>query len=178
MTASEPRVLIYLLRRDLRVGDNPVFHKAAQAFRQQQSRPFTHLLPLYIFSPNQVEVSGFLTSSDAKSPFPEARSSVGGFWRCGPHRAKFLGQSIWDLKTSLEALNSGLCIRIGRPADVIENALKHFEDDPSRGKVVGVWMTGDVTGEEIDEQDGIKKIVESKGKEFKLFKDEKYFVDE
>jgi deoxyribodipyrimidine photo-lyase len=181
MAASEPRILIYLLRRDLRVGDNPILHAAVQAF-QQQACPFTHLLPLYVFSSRQIEVSGFLKSIDGNttptSPFPEARSTVGRFWRCGPHRAKFLGESVWDLKTSLEAHNSGLSINVGSPGDVIRDALAFFKEDPTRGQVAGVWMTGEDTVEEVDEQNDVRSAVEGENKEFKLFKDEKYFVDE
>jgi deoxyribodipyrimidine photo-lyase len=179
--ASEPRVLIYLLRRDLRVADNPIFHQITQAYKQEH-RSFTHVLPLYVFSSKQIEVSGFLKATHGnnppKSPFPEARSAIGGFWRCGPHRAKFLAECVYDLKTSLEYLHSGLAIRLGHPADVIDDAFKYFEEDKSRGQITGVWMTEEATAEEILEQNGIKRVVQDKGKDFKLFKDEKYFVDE
>jgi deoxyribodipyrimidine photo-lyase len=94
--ASNPAlpVVIYALRRDLRLSDNPVFCELSHEFLSG-SPSFTHILPLYVFPADQVEISGFIpedaeSEATPKSPYPEARSQVGGFWRCGPHRAKFL----------------------------------------------------------------------------------------
>src|SRR4051812_20077249 len=78
---SDSKLLIYLMRRDLRVSDNPILHSLAT----EKDHGFTHLLPLYVFPAQQVEVSGFIHAEGKKSPYPEARSQVGGFWRCGPH---------------------------------------------------------------------------------------------
>ena len=75
---SQPnRILIYLLRRDLRLADNPIFHELAR-LNSQSKKPFTHLLPVYVFPAQQVEVSGFVADGES-SPYPEARSKVGGF---------------------------------------------------------------------------------------------------
>jgi deoxyribodipyrimidine photo-lyase len=164
-------------------------------------------MPLYVFSAQQIEVSGFLQPSEAdphpKSPYPEARTKVGAFWRCGPHRAKFMSESVWDLKKTLDKSGSGLCIRAGRLAEVIEDAVQFFEKDPStlkvqeqgkikkesqksdsqtvsdqRAEIVGVWMTAEVTTEEQEDENAIRNVVEAHGKEFRLFDDEKYFIDE
>jgi len=148
-----------------------------------QQPPFTHLLPIYVFPAQQVEVSGFLKASDSakypKSPYPEARSQVAGFWRCGPHRAKFLAESVWDLKDSLERAGSGLEIRVGLLADVVKDAFDFFEAGGRRlAEVYGVWMTGEVAVEELQEECDVQRIVEEHGKEFRLFADEKFFVDE
>src|SRR5579871_5822957 len=176
-----PRILVYLIRRDLRLSDNPVFFEAAKEYSIETK--FTYFLPIYIFSAQQIEVSGFLKSSD--SPYPEARSQVAGYWRCGPHRAKFLAESVWDLKESLEHAESGLVIRAGLIADVIRHTFDYLEkpikdeaDSTSsaqdrRAEIVGVWMTGDVTEEERQEELEVKQIVEEHGKEFRLFTDEK-----
>jgi deoxyribodipyrimidine photo-lyase len=167
---TKENILIYVLRRDLRLDDNPVFHEISQLYLSGKAR-FTHVLPLYIFNARQVEVSGFYASSP--SPYPEAKSPVGKFWRCGPHRARFLCESVWDLKQTLESVHSGLCIRAGSLQDVVGSALESLE-----AEVVGVWMTGDVTPEELEDEANVRSIVEAKGKEFRLFKDEKYFIDE
>lgn len=186
-----PRILIYLLRRDLRLSDNPVFFEAAKEYSAETK--FTHFLPIYVFAAQQIEISGFLKISDPPkqpdSPYPEARSQVAGYWRCGPHRAKFLAESVWDLKESLEHAESGLVIRAGLIADVIRYAFDYLEKPKDeahstaspqvgRAEIVGVWMTGDVTAEERLEELEVQQIVEGHGKEFRLFTDEKFFVDE
>jgi deoxyribodipyrimidine photo-lyase len=166
---SDSKVLIYLMRRDLRVSDNPILH----SLTTQNDHGFTHLLPLYVFAAQQLEVSGFI-QGDAKSPYPEARSQVGGFWRCGPHRVKFISESVWDLKESLEKLGSGLCIRVGMLSEVING----FLAADSELKVGGVWMTSEEGVEEGREERDVKHFCEESGINFKLWVDEKYLLDE
>lgn len=173
--AGHTRILIYLLRRDLRLADNPVFHHLHKS-QQQSHAPFTHVLPLYVFPAQQVEVGGFLASGSDKSPYPEARSEVGGFWRCGPHRATFVAESIWDLKKALEGVGSGLGIRVGMVGDVIKHLMDGFKE--SGAEVASVWMTGEEGIEEKREERDVKRVVEEQGKEFRLWLDEKYYVDE
>jgi deoxyribodipyrimidine photo-lyase len=173
---SSSRVLIYLLRRDLRLEDNPIFHEISTLFQKSQ-HPFTHLLPVYVFSAQQVEVSGFVSSADECCPFPEARSQTGGFWRCGPFRAKFLAESVWDLKSNLERVGSGLTIRVGMVGHVVTELLRHFQSIKDVD-VYGVWMTSEEGVEEKREEREARRAVAEAGKEFKLWKDEKYFIDE
>lgn len=170
---TPPRILIYLLRRDLRVADNPILHHISTS----SSPPYTHLLPLYVFPHNQLEVSGFFTDSSTKSPFPEARSQVAGFWRCGPHRAKFLAESLWDLKEGLEEKGSRLVMRVGIVGDIIRGLIEGFREK-EEGDVVGVWMTGEEGQEEKREESDVRKVCEDVGIEFKLWRDEKYLIDE
>lgn len=172
---SAPKILVYLLRRDLRLADNPLFHEVARLSRQSQ-KPFTHLLPVYIYPIQQVEVSGFLSSKDLNSPYPEARSQVGGFWRCGPHRARFLAETLWDLKSRLEGIGSGLEMRIGRMGDVVRALIEAAST--CGGKVVGIWMTGEEGIEEKREEREVRRVADGEGIDFKLFVDEKYFVDD
>lgn len=187
-----PRILIYVLRRDLRYTDNPVFHKIQKSF-ESGTADFTHVLPLYVFASDQIEVSGFIPLGDdstpvAKSPYPEARSKVAKFWRCGSHRAKFLAESVWDLKNTLEQNNSGLAIRVGRISDVLTDIFdrQHSAKGGSTGtgetlsaaQVVSVWMTKDYGHEEIQESDAAQRVVEKAGAKFQLFTDEKYYVHE
>lgn len=171
---APPRVLIYLLRRDLRVHDNPILHEISR-FSSQSHVPFSHLLPLYVFPAQQVEVSGLL-SSDAQSPFPEARSQVGHFWRCGPHRVKFLAESVWDCKQHLEGVGSGLEIRAGMLGDVVHDVVARLSSNGLG--VAAVWMTREDGIEEKREERDVRKVTEGAGAQFKLWKDEKYFVDE
>lgn len=235
-----PRILIYILRYDLRISDNPIFHDLSRLtkppFAYKVASPpdppsppichshsppksstskwtqtdrsdapalaealgVTHLLPLYIFPADQVEISGFLSPSSSstaqlpKSPYPEAKSRIGKFWRTGPHRATFIAESVWALKQELEALGCGtsVVIRVGAIKDIVENIVSWFagevdDDGESRerrieegAKVVGVWMTSvEGTEEKKDERD-VRQIAKKRGFEFKAWMDEKYFVDD
>ena len=171
-----PRVLIYLLRRDLRLADNPIFHEVAR-LNNQSHQPFTHLLPVYVFSAEQIEVSGFLSSDGQRSPYKEARSAVGGFWRCGRLRAKFFAESVWDLKKDLQGAGNGLEIRVGSVQDAVRSILDGFRsrDDV---EVHGLWMTREEGWEEQQEEMHVKNLMDEEDKEFKLWGDEKYFIDE
>lgn len=166
---AEPKLLVYLMRRDLRVADNPIFN----ALSTTKNHGFTHLLPIYIFPAQQVEISGFIGSKE-KSPYPEARSKVAGFWRCGPFRATFLAESVWDLKENLEKVGSGLCIRAGMVPDIINSVINNTKDL----KVSAVWMLQEEGVEEKQEERGVKKVCASAGVDFKLWVDEKYLIDE
>ncbi len=172
---SSPRVLIYLLRRDLRLTDNPIFTEVSKTFQQSQHH-ITHFLPIYIFAAQQIEVSGFLSSDCERSPFPEARSNVAGFWRCGHHRAKFLAESVWDLKKSLNNAGSGLEIQVGLAGQVIQELLNGFKKQSA--EVVAIWMTGEEGVEEKREERDVKEAAERAGTEFKLWTDEKYYIDD
>ena len=172
---SSPRVLIYLLRRDLRFADNPILNEISKVFQQSQ-HPYTHLLPVYVFAAQQVEVSGFLSSDSERSPYPEARSLTGSFWRCGQHRTKFLAESVWDLKTSLDRAGNGLEIRVGKLGQVIKDLLDAFKQDST--EVAAIWMTEEEGVEGKNEEKDVRQAAENAHTDFKLWVDEKYFVDE
>ncbi|EHK97690.1 putative cryptochrome DASH, mitochondrial [Glarea lozoyensis 74030] len=170
----ETKVLIYLLRKDLRVSDNPVLH----ALAKDQSHGFTHLLPLYVFQAQQIEVKGFIPEGEAaKSPFPEARSQVAGFWRTGPHRVKFVSESVWDMKKNLQQLGSDLCIRAGMADGVLRHVIDEI-NQKSGIKVGAVWMTAEEGVEEKREERAIRNLCDETDTDFKLFVDEKYFIDD
>ncbi|KAK5953941.1 hypothetical protein OHC33_005212 [Knufia fluminis] len=171
------RVLIYLLRRDLRVADNPIFHEISKLASQSHT-PFTHILPIYVFAAQQIEVGGFISDPSKKSPYPEARSEVGRFWRCGPHRARFLAQSVWDLKEDLKAKGSDLVLRAGMLGEVLDDVLTSFRTKGQDVQVVGVWMTGEEGVEEKQEERAARSIAEKQDIDFKLWIDEKYFIDD
>ena len=157
------------------MADNPILHEISR-ITQQSQHAFTHFLPVYIFAAQQIEVSGFLSSDSDRSPFPEARSQTGGFWRCGPHRAKFLAESVWDAKKGLEKAGNGLAIRVGMAGQVIQDMLEAFKRADT--EVAGVWMTEEEGVEEKCEERDVRKAAEGAQTEFKLWVDEKYFVDE
>lgn len=165
------KILVYFLRRDLRVTDNPIFHHLAST----PGHGFAYLLPVYVFGARQIELSGFLKDGET-SPYPEARSQLGKFWRTGPHRAKFTGQSVWDLKENLEEVNSGLAMRVGKSAQVLKNLIENLNNE--KQQVGAVWMTEELSHEEVVEQDEVAAVCSQHDVDFKLWTDEKYFVDE
>jgi len=170
---ADSKILIYLMRRDLRLSDNPIFHSLSK-----DNQGFTHLLPLYVFPAQQVEVSGFIPKdSTAKSPYPEARSPVGAFWRCGPHRTKFVAEAVWDLKTHLQKVNSDLLLRVGMTGEVVQELLRRINErnDTSVG---AVWMTAEDAVEEKQDEAEVRAACSEADVRFKLWKDEKYLVDE
>ncbi|KAK6818837.1 hypothetical protein PG987_016290 [Apiospora arundinis] len=168
---SGSNVLIYLVRRDLRVSDNPILHHLATS----EDHGFTHLLPVCVVTPNQYEVSGFINDG-SDSPFPEARSAVGGFWRCGPHRAKFVAESIWDLKSSFESLDSGLVIRVGQFSETLKSLVEGLRADGL--KVGATWIVSQEGYDEKKEEDSISTYCVGESIEFKSWVDEKYFIDD
>ncbi|KAJ3133991.1 hypothetical protein HDU90_005339 [Geranomyces variabilis] len=173
------RILLYLLRRDLRLADNPIFAHV-------KSAPFTHLLPVYIFPADQIEVSGFVASASASStaacsPYTEARSRIAGFWRCGIHRAKFLAQSVWELKQDLRTVNSDLHLRVGTIADAVRAILSGYEsgsNDGAANYVAGVWMTAEEGTEERRQEHDVRRLCQEFKVGFKLWADEKYLIDD
>ena len=202
MSSEQPRILLYILSRDIRLSDNPIFHAASlQSSRRNSSRPssntdrrhrddsftsehggtsFTHLLPVYVYPANQIEVSGFLSSPTDESPYPEARSDVAKVWRCGPHRAKFIAEGVWDLQKQLEALNcgSGLEQRVGKATDVVSDILEWYAKDENDGRIAGVWMIEEDGTQEKTEVQNVKEIAGQHGVDFQLWNDEKYYIDE
>ena len=200
MPSDKPRILLYILRRDVRLSDNPIFTAASQQVTRPQDptssdtrtrddsltsehrgSSFTHLLPVYVFPAQQVEVSGFLASASDQSPYPEARSEIAKLWRTGPHRARFIADGAWDLKQSLEGLGcgSGLQIRVGKVGDVVRNIFEYYsKGGDSQGGISGVWMTADESADEKGEEELVKGIAKQNGADFKLWNDEKYYIDE
>ena len=174
---SPNKVLVYLLRRDLRLADNPIFHEI-QKLAQSSQCPFTHLLPIYIFPAQQVEISGFLSDPSSKSPYPAARSETGSFWRCGPFRARFLAESVWDLKKDLDTVKSDLIFRVGMPGQVVKDLLQAFKKQEDAGSITAIWMTAEEGVEEKREERDVKRVSNDAGIDFRLFRDEKYFIDE
>ncbi|OTA93422.1 hypothetical protein M434DRAFT_43756, partial [Hypoxylon sp. CO27-5] len=168
---STSRVLVYIIRHDLRVSDNPILHHLATT----SDHGFTHVVPLFVLLPHQIEVSGFLKEG-TQSPFPEAKSQVGHYWRCGPHRAKFIAQSIWNLKDNLEKLGSELTIRIG----TYDEVLKTLVDGLQRNElnVGGVWTIGEEGYEEKRDEAAISETCSSLNIDFQPWVDEKYFIDD
>lgn len=168
---QDTNILIYIVRHDLRVGDNPILHRLASS----ADHGFTHFLPVHIIPPYQIEVSGFLKDGET-SPFPEARSEVARFWRCGPHRARFIAQSVWNMKENLINLGNDLTIRIGRPEEVLKGLIEGLRENQQ--KVSAVWMIGEEGYEEERDEKRLAETCSTLGVDLQVWVDEKYFIDE
>lgn len=85
--------LIHWFRHDLRLADNAAFSQACASA--------THVVPVWCHDP----------SGDAATAW--------GFVRTGPHRRRFLADTLGDLASHLAARGSGLVELRGRPRDVL-----------------------------------------------------------
>ena len=92
--ARANKTAILWFRNDLRIHDNEALHDALEAAE--------NVIPAYIFDPRVFF---------AKTKF--------GFPKVGKYRAKFIIESVQDLKTNLQKLGSDLYVRIGNPEDEI-----------------------------------------------------------
>lgn len=165
-------ILVYLMRRDLRTSDNPILYRLSAT-----EHGFTHLLPVYILPPDQIEVSG-LVKDGKMSPYPPARYDLSQRWKCGHLRAKFIAESLWDLKGNLESLGSGLCIRVGTFDGVLNGIIQHYAANREGPQVTAVWMAEDYSPGQQREEDTISAICETHGIEFDRLYDVKYFMHE
>lgn len=172
---SEERVVIYLVRRDLRVADNHILHLLSRHNINDECS-YTHLLPVYVLPPDQVETSGLLKNGE-RSPYPRAVSENSGVWKCGLHRVKFLAEAIWDMKERLEELDNGLIIRVGRFYDILESIFKHYSSDKSGPQISSVWIARGHTPEQISEQQEVYTACYNFGIDYVKFRDREPFVD-
>jgi len=78
---------------------------------------------------------------------------------------------------ALEGVGSGLTIRVGSVGDVVKDLLEGFKA-AGTVEVFGLWMTSEEGVEEKREEQEVRKVVEKEGKEFRLWIDEKYLIDE
>ncbi|KAL7790787.1 DNA photolyase, FAD-binding/Cryptochrome [Trichoderma ceciliae] len=169
---SGGRILVYFMRRDLRTADNPILHRLSTTNGRQG---YTHLLPVYVLPPDQVEISGLLKDGET-SPHPLAVAETSGNWKCGAQRVKFLAESVWNLKEKLESLDSGLVIRAGTFDDVLRGVVQHYAEYGDGPQVSAVWMTEDFSPEQKSEQEDISAACLELGIGFVLFRDQKYFM--
>jgi deoxyribodipyrimidine photo-lyase len=162
-------VLICLLRLDLRIHDNPLFYHAHVASRpplldvkdhldrirapdeRELYSTSDYLLPVFVFDEREIELSGL---PGYKREGPEARTQCFGFWKTGGFRARFISESVYDLRSRLREAGSDLLIRFGRPEDVVDNLVGAFKKDGM--DVEGVWMQKEMTSQEVQVEGDIK----------------------
>ena len=116
------RSLIWF-RNNLRIHDNEALIKACQA---------PEILPLYCIDPRQFDTTSF------------------GFSKTGSFRAKFLLESLANLKEKLQSLGGDLIIRHGKPEEVIPELVEKHDIDL-------VFTPKEITREEIDVEEALKE---------------------
>lgn len=115
------RSLIWF-RNDLRLHDNEALTKASQA---------EEILPVYIIDPRLFETTAF------------------GFAKTGAHRAKFLLESLENLRANLQNHHLDLVIRTGKPEEILPGLIENYDIDLT-------FTHKEITREEIDVEDKIK----------------------
>ncbi|MBC7473066.1 MAG: DASH family cryptochrome [Candidatus Sericytochromatia bacterium] len=112
-------------RNDLRVHDNETLYKASQQ---------GNVIPVYCFDPRHFE----------QTPY--------GFSKTGKFRAKFLLESVIELKKSLQKLGSDLIVRFGEPEKLIPEMVK-------KENVTHLYYQGHATYEEVNIEDNLTKLL-------------------
>ena len=124
------RILLWL-RNDLRLHDHEPLHRALEQKAQ--------IIPLYCFDPRHFGETSF------------------GFPKTGAYRAKFLLETVADLREGWRSRGSDLVIRNGKPEEEIPALVKALNID-------AVYWHEEVTPEETD----IDRAVEAALKELKV----------
>jgi len=127
------RRAILWFRQDLRLHDNEALYEALNSADE--------IIPLYIFEDRVFK---------SKSSF--------GFHKTGIHRAKFILESIEDLRKSLRELGSELYVRCGRAEDIIFSIAR-------KTKSAFTFCNRERTMEEVEVQDALEQNLWSIGRE-------------
>lgn len=94
------RTILVWFRNDLRIHDNEILLEA--------TRKADKVLPVYCFDPYYFQVTN-------------------GIPKTGAFRARFLLESVADLRKNLQALGSELIIRIGNPAEILPQLVEEYQ---------------------------------------------------
>ncbi len=129
------RILIWL-RNDLRLHDHEPLHRALE---QNADIVF-----LYCFDPRQFGETTF------------------GFPKTGAYRAKFLIETVADLRQSMRSRGSELIVRQGKPEEEILALVEGLNID-------SVYWHEEATTEELGVENNVKRELRSRGTAFKAY---------
>lgn len=119
--------IIVLFRSDLRLDDHPALSHAIEEAAT--------VIPLYCFDPRHFGRTDY------------------GFEKTGRYRAKFLLESVEDLRNSLQKKGSDLVVRMGKPEEVLPDLVK-------KTGAKEVFMHREVTYEEQQVEEAVEKTLQ------------------
>lgn len=122
---SYQTVLVWF-RNELRVRDNEILFRAKESSKD--------LIPIYIFDERQFSTTRF------------------GFKKTGAFRAKFLLESVGELKQSLQELGSDLVVRVGKPEVIILELAQQVSAE-------AVYFSEESTDEELTVERNLKRAL-------------------
>lgn len=131
--------VVVWFRNDLRLRDNEVLRRAIDATR---SNPGVQVLPIFIFDSRQFRITKF------------------GSRKTGAFRARFLRESVQNLRVNLEGIGSGLFVGHGKPEEVLPKFLKEYGVS---GRSTSVYFQQEVTSEEEKVQHEVRLALEKMG---------------
>ena len=128
------RAAIVWFRRDLRVHDNEALNDALKHGDE--------VLPVYIFDPREWRGTLPLT----------------GLPKIGPHRARFILESVADLRHNLRQRGAELVVRVGHPEDILPELSKQC-------RASWVFCNRERTSEELRVQNAVEQSLWAIGRE-------------
>jgi len=141
VSKGNSRTVICLLRNDLRYHDNEAL--------QWAHRNGDFVIPLYCFDPLHF-----------------AGSYHFGFEKTAQHRAKFLLESVEDLRQTLSKQGTDLIIRHQSPVDAVKDLISRCN---SRAPVSAIVMQQEITDEEQKVEASIQRVADDKNIKFHSF---------
>ncbi|WP_405196645.1 DASH family cryptochrome [Zarconia navalis] len=129
MIVSQQRILLWH-RNDLRLHDSEPLHEAISSGAQ--------IVPVYCLDPRHFGETSF------------------GFLKTGAFRARFLLESLADLRSRLQSLGSNLIVRRGEPETVIPQLAQQLNID-------AVYYHREVTAEEVTVEKGLRRTLKPLG---------------
>ncbi len=124
---TQPKTSLVLFRNDLRIHDNEALLEASKADR---------MIPVYVFDPRKFSATEY------------------GFPRVGPHRIRFLLETVRNLRKNLRARNSDLVIRTGHPEAIVPELAREYG-------VTEVFLHAEATSEERVDEDALETALVS-----------------
>ena len=135
VTVTDSKTAVVWFRSDLRLHDNPTLAAAADADR---------VLPVYAVDPRRY----------GEQPYRGDNSFT--YRKTGPHRVRFLLDSLRDLRSSLREQDSELVVDIGRPETVVSRVAAAVDADV-------VHCSTYPTTEEIEVEVGVREALHDSG---------------
>jgi len=151
-TSTTKNLNIHWFRhQDLRLHDNPALCRTVQDSATDGS---SSVLPIFCVDPRFV-------GGETVTPF--------GSVKCGSARAKFILESVEDLRRNLEGRGSGLVVAYGKSEDVFADLLRSFNgsneggDGSSSRWTVNVFCQREVASEELKVDRALERVLEAHG---------------